>query len=77
MARPAAAPRSAATASACGTKLSRIFASNPPFDPRAASVKPVTAHLSRALDLGERGYMQGNGPRVARNPRHADMGIRL
>ncbi len=40
-------------------ELSRIFAANPPFDPRAASVKPVTAHLSRGLDLGERGYMQG------------------
>jgi dimethylpropiothetin dethiomethylase len=40
-------------------ELSRIFAANPAFAPRAASTKPVTAHLSRALDLGERAYMQG------------------
>ena len=40
-------------------ELSRIFAANPGVAPRAASPKPVTAHLPRALDLGERGSMQG------------------
>lgn len=39
--------------------LSRIFATSPAINPRAPSNKPVTAHLSRALDLGERGAMQG------------------
>jgi len=40
-------------------ELSRIFSANPPVTPRAAANKPVTAHLSRALDVGERGFMQG------------------
>ncbi|MDG4649822.1 dimethylsulfonioproprionate lyase family protein [Roseibacterium sp. SDUM158017] len=40
-------------------ELSKIFATNPPIDMRAPAIKPVTAHFSRALDLGERGYMQG------------------
>ena len=39
--------------------LSRIIAGNAEIDDRAAEDKPVTAHLSRALDLGERGAMQG------------------
>lgn len=40
-------------------ELSRIFAANPPIDMRAPALKPVTAHFSRALDLGERSFMQG------------------
>lgn len=38
--------------------LSAVIASNPPIDAREPSQKPVTAHLTRALDLGERGAMQ-------------------
>lgn len=40
-------------------ELSRIYAANPPVEMRAPGNKPVTAHFSRALDLGERGSMQG------------------
>lgn len=41
------------------TALSAIFASNAQILPREPATKPVTAHLPRALDLGERGAMQG------------------
>lgn len=40
-------------------KLSATMALNPPVLSRPAAVKPVTAHLARALDLGERAAMQG------------------
>ncbi|WP_113910537.1 dimethylsulfonioproprionate lyase family protein [Roseovarius dicentrarchi] len=39
--------------------LSACFAANPEMTPRAPHLKPVTAHLPRALDLGERAAMQG------------------
>jgi len=37
--------------------LSRTIESNPEILPRAPEIKPVTAHLTRALDQGERGAM--------------------
>lgn len=40
-------------------RLSATIAANPPVIERDAMHKPVTAHLGRALDLGERGAMQG------------------
>ncbi|MEP4198564.1 MAG: dimethylsulfonioproprionate lyase family protein [Aliishimia sp.] len=40
-------------------RLSAAMARNPAIVKRDPDVKPVTAHLSRALDLGERGAMQG------------------
>jgi len=40
-------------------RLSATMAANPPVLSRPSAVKPVTAHLARALDLGERGAMQG------------------
>ncbi len=40
-------------------RLSAAIIKNPTVIPRARDVKPVTAHLPRALDLGERGAMQG------------------
>ncbi|MDJ0992333.1 MAG: dimethylsulfonioproprionate lyase family protein [Dinoroseobacter sp.] len=40
-------------------RLSAAMARNPDILPRARDVKPVTAHLARALDLGERAAMQG------------------
>lgn len=40
-------------------RLSAVLVKNPPILERAASDKPVTAHFGRALDLGERGSMQG------------------
>jgi dimethylpropiothetin dethiomethylase len=39
--------------------LSAVIAANPQVQPRLPEEKPVTAHFSRALDLGERGAMQG------------------
>ena len=40
-------------------RLSAVFASNPELAMRGPLSKPVTAHLSRALDLGEKAAMQG------------------
>jgi len=40
-------------------RLSVTVAKNPEFFQRQHDTKPVTAHLPRALDLGERGAMQG------------------
>lgn len=39
--------------------LSATIARNPEFIPRQPEARPVTAHLARALDLGERGVMHG------------------
>ena len=38
--------------------LSKIVEANPAFTPRQPVTKPVTSHLPRALDLGERGAMR-------------------
>lgn len=40
-------------------RLSATMAKNPEMTNRPAETKPVTAHLARALDLGERAAMQG------------------
>ena len=40
-------------------RLSSAMARNPEMTHRAPEAKPVTAHLSRALDLGEQASMQG------------------
>jgi dimethylpropiothetin dethiomethylase len=40
-------------------RLSAAMARNPDLVARDSHQKPVTAHLARALDLGERGAMQG------------------
>lgn len=40
-------------------RLSATIAANPEISGRAHAIKPVTAHLPRALDLGERAAMQG------------------
>ena len=40
-------------------RLSATLAENPAISARAPEVRPVTAHLPRALDLGERAAMQG------------------
>jgi dimethylpropiothetin dethiomethylase len=40
-------------------RLSASIAKNPAILTRGCETKPVTAHLPRALDLGERGAMQG------------------
>jgi dimethylpropiothetin dethiomethylase len=40
-------------------RLSAAMAMNPPLVPRQTETKPVVAHFARALDLGERGAMQG------------------
>lgn len=40
-------------------RLSAAMARNPEMIARPSFAKPVTAHLARALDLGERGAMQG------------------
>lgn len=40
-------------------RLSAAMAANPEINERASDTKPVTAHLARALDLGERAAMQG------------------
>ncbi|WP_238368705.1 dimethylsulfonioproprionate lyase family protein [Mesobacterium pallidum] len=39
--------------------LSRLLACDPAIAMRAPASKPVVAHMSRALDMGERGAMQG------------------
>ncbi|MXN17742.1 dimethlysulfonioproprionate lyase DddL [Pseudooceanicola sp. GBMRC 2024] len=39
--------------------LASIIDANPEICDRAPAAKPVTAHLGRALDLGERGAVQG------------------
>lgn len=39
--------------------LGQMFAANPDVSPRAPARKPVTAHLDRALDIGERGAVHG------------------
>ena len=39
--------------------LSATITANPPIETRAPCARPVTAHLPRALDLGERAAMQG------------------
>ncbi len=39
--------------------LSGVIAAAPPVVSRAPEARPVTGHLPRALDLGERGAMQG------------------
>lgn len=39
--------------------LSSVIAANPEIVDREGGEKPVTAHLARALDLGERAAMQG------------------
>lgn len=41
------------------SRLSAIFAANPEILAPTPQAKPVTAHFPRALDLGERGAMQG------------------
>ena len=40
-------------------RLSAAMATNPEIIKRDCEMKPVVAHLPRALDLGERGAMQG------------------
>lgn len=40
-------------------RLSKVFTQDPELIDRAPAQKPVTAHFARALDLGERGAMQG------------------
>lgn len=40
-------------------RLSAVLSKNPALSQRLPESKPVTAHLARALDLGERGSMQG------------------
>ncbi|MCA8881539.1 MAG: cupin domain-containing protein [Rhodobacteraceae bacterium] len=49
--------------------LSAAFATNPAIVARSPQAKPVAAHLSRTLDLGERGTMQGMA-RALREVRH-------
>ncbi|WP_188478422.1 dimethylsulfonioproprionate lyase family protein [Primorskyibacter flagellatus] len=39
--------------------LARVVEGNPDMAGRQAAAKPVTAHLGRALDIGERGAVQG------------------
>lgn len=46
--------------------LSRIIDSNPEIVFRTPAAKPVTAHLSRALDLGERGAVAGMARALSR-----------
>jgi dimethylpropiothetin dethiomethylase len=40
-------------------RLSSVLAANPELVDRPRETKPVVAHFARALDLGERGAMQG------------------
>lgn len=40
-------------------RLSAVMSQNPEIHSRAHETKPVVAHFARALDLGERGAMQG------------------
>lgn len=46
--------------------LSQIVDADPPIAPRPPEAKPVTAHLNRALDLGERGAVAGMARALAR-----------
>ncbi|MEE4189281.1 MAG: dimethylsulfonioproprionate lyase family protein [Roseobacter sp.] len=46
--------------------LSKTVDTNPPFVSRAPEIKPVTAHLPRALDLGERGAVSGMARALSR-----------
>ncbi|WGT50352.1 dimethylsulfonioproprionate lyase family protein [Thioclava nitratireducens] len=46
--------------------LSQIIDTNPAVTPRQPQPKPVTAHLSRALDLGERGAVAGMARALSR-----------
>lgn len=46
--------------------LALIIDANPEINDRAPEVKPVTAHLGRALDLGERGAVHGMSRALAR-----------
>lgn len=46
--------------------LASIIDANPEMSDRAPEIKPVTAHLGRALDLGERGAVQGMSRALAR-----------
>lgn len=39
--------------------LSAVIAANPTIDLRQPAAKPVTAHLGRAIDIGERGVVHG------------------
>jgi dimethylpropiothetin dethiomethylase len=49
--------------------LSAVFSTNPEIADKPPQDKPVTAYLSRALELGERGAMQGMA-RALREVRH-------
>ena len=49
--------------------LSAVFTANPPIVAKEPQSKPVSIHLSRALDVGERGAMQGMA-RALREVRH-------
>lgn len=40
-------------------RISAVLAENPELRARTPQEKPVTAHFARALDIGERGAMQG------------------
>ena len=46
--------------------LSKTVEANPPVAHREPQTKPVTAHLPRALDLGERGAVSGMARALAR-----------
>ncbi|WP_226625576.1 dimethylsulfonioproprionate lyase family protein [Alloyangia pacifica] len=46
--------------------LASIIDANPEISARAPEAKPVTAHLGRALDLGERGAVQGMSRALSR-----------
>lgn len=46
--------------------LSQVIDNNAEIVERAAEVKPVTAHLARAIDLGERGAVSGMARALAR-----------
>ncbi|WP_172331161.1 dimethylsulfonioproprionate lyase family protein [Mangrovicoccus sp. HB161399] len=47
-------------------RLSHVIDANPAILPRAPQEKPVTAHLPRALDLGERGAVAGMARALSR-----------
>ncbi len=46
--------------------LSKTVETNPTFTPRTPATLPVTAHLPRALDLGERGAVSGMARALSR-----------
>ncbi len=50
--------------------LSHVIETNPEIALRAPETKPVTAHLPRALDLGERGVMAGMSRALSRVIQH-------